>query len=314
MGELFDTILIEPFINVLMMLSHLFDNSLGAAIIAVTIIVNLIILPLTIRQTRSMKKMQTLQPKMQELQKKYSKDKQKQQQEIMKLYKEEGVNPIGCALPLIIQMPIIIALYQGIIQTLPTTPNRLIGLSKHIYDWGFVQEGVPPESNFLGLDLSQPNFFMVILIMASMWISQKMSTTPSADPKQQQMQQMMQWMMPLFLGFIFLSFPSGLALYIVVMTIFRMVVQRFITGNWGGIEETFRRLIPGSFPKLAPAGNAPSDTVETGSPVEDSTIEAPSEHKNEKETRPATKKSNVAMKKSRGRRYGSSGSKRKNRR
>lgn len=307
MGELFDTILIEPFINVLMLLSHLFGNSLGMAIIAITIIVNLIILPLTIHQTRSMKKMQMLQPKMQEIQKKHSKDKQKQQQEIMKLYKEEGVNPIGCALPLIIQMPIIIALYQGIIQALPTTPDRLIGLSKHIYDWGFVQEAVPPESIFLGLDLSQPNFFMVILIMASMWISQKMSTTASTDPKQQQMQQMMQWMMPLFLGFIFLSFPSGLALYIVVMNIFRMVVQRFITGNWGGVEDTFKRFIPGRFqPAQAAQAAAPTTEPEkTWTPPEDKTV---------KEIESSAKKSNEAIQKSRGRKYGSSRNRRKKRR
>jgi len=307
LGELFDTILIEPFVNVLMMLSHLFDNSLGMAIIAITIIVNLIILPLTVKQTRSMKKMQTLQPKMQEIQKKYSKDKQKQQQEIMKLYKEEGVNPIGCAMPLIIQMPIIIALYQGIIQSLPTTPNHLIGLSKHIYNWAFVQEGVPPESIFFGLDLSQPNFFMVILIMASMWISQKMSTTPSADPKQQQMQQMMQWMMPLFLGFIFLSFPSGLALYIVVMTVFRMVVQRFITGNWGGVENIFRRFMPGSSPAVVTAGNAPSKVAGPEITVEDS------ESKPGKQADSEADKPNIASKKSRGRKYGSSRSKRQNR-
>ncbi len=300
MGELFDAILIDPFINVLMMLSHLFDNSLGLAIIGITIIVNLIILPLTIQQTRSMKKMQTLQPKMQEIQKKYSKDRQKQQQEIMKLYKEERINPIGCAMPLIIQMPIIIALYQGIIQTLPTTPNHLIGLSKHIYNWGFVQEGVPPESIFLGLDLSQPNFFMVILIMISMWISQKMSTNPSPDPKQQQMQQMMQWMMPLFLGFIFLSFPSGLALYIVVMTVFRMVVQRFIAGNWGGVEDIFRRFIPRSSPAAATAGSAPSGNRKTGIAKEDPQIKTSPENKPEKEADSGAHKNSITKKKSKG--------------
>ncbi len=307
MGELFDTILIDPFINILVMLSHVFGNSLGVAIIAVTIIVNIIILPLTIKQTRSMKKMQALQPKMQEIQKKYGKDKQKQQQEIMKLYKEEGVNPIGCAMPLIVQMPIIIALYQGIIQTLPTSPDRLIGLSKHIYDWSYLHEGIPPENAFLGLDLSQPNFFMVILIMASMWISQKMSTSPSTDPKQQQMQQMMQWMMPLFLGFIFLSFPCGLALYIIVMTVFRMIVQRFITGNWGGVETIFQRLIPGrSGASQALQPFTPKiDTTQGSTPPEVNTTE---------EVESSNQKSKTDLHKNRGRKYGSARNKRKKRR
>lgn len=313
MGELFDTILIDPFINVLAMLSHLFGDSLGVAIIAVTIIVNLIILPLTIKQTRSMKKMQGLQPKMQEIQKKYGKDKQKQQQEIMKLYREEGVNPIGCAMPLIIQMPIIIALYQGIIQTLPTTPDRMIGLSKHIYNWSYLQEGIPPESVFLGLDLSRPNFFMVILIMVSMWISQKMSTTPSTDPKQQQMQQMMQWMMPLFLGFIFLSFPSGLALYIVVMTVFRMVVQRFITGNWGGIENVFQRLNPRT--AMAKVGLGTNATEIEQKPSSPEPVATDNVSKKQQDTEiPTTSKDSTATNRNRGRRYGSSRNKRKKRR
>ncbi len=244
MGEFFELVLIDPVINFLISFSNLFGGSFGLAIIAVTLIVNIILLPLTIKQTKSMKKMQTLQPKMQELQKKYAKDKQKLQQETLKLYKEEGINPIGCALPLFLQMPIWIALYQAIIQALPTTPDRLVGLSRHLYDVPLVKEGIPPNSVFLGIDLANPSFLLVILVMASMWLSQKMSTSPSTDPKQQQMQQMMQWMMPLMFGFIFISFPSGLAMYIVVMNIFRMMVQRFVVGNWGGVENLFKRKAP----------------------------------------------------------------------
>ncbi|PIU57699.1 MAG: protein translocase component YidC, partial [Chloroflexi bacterium CG07_land_8_20_14_0_80_51_10] len=105
-------------INGLLIMSKAFGGSFGLAVIALTIILNLIILPLTLRQLRSTTSMQALQPKLQELQKKYAKDKQKLQQETMKLYKESGFNPMGCAFPMLIQFPIWIALYQSVMQTL----------------------------------------------------------------------------------------------------------------------------------------------------------------------------------------------------
>ena len=222
-------------INSLLVISKAFGGNFGLAIIILTIIINLVILPLSLRQIRSMKAMQAMQPKLQEIQKKYAKDKQKLQQELMNLYKESGVNPLGCAFPLLIQMPIWIALYQSIMQTLPTSPERLLGLSQHLYSWSPVQGAVPPSSTFLGLNLAYPNFLLTILIMVTMWLSQKMITVPSTDPKQQQMQSMMQWMMPLVFGMIFFMFPSGLALYVVVGNIFRMAVQRFAMGDWGGL-------------------------------------------------------------------------------
>lgn len=232
MIELWNTVLLEPMMNFLLVLSKVFGGSFGLAVVALTILVNLLILPLTLRQTRSAKAMQSLQPKMREIQKKYAKDKQKLQSETMKLYKESGINPLGCAVPLLIQMPIWIAVYQSVIQTLATTPERIVGLSDHLYSWSIVHEAVPPKSNFLWMDLAYPNFLIVILIMATMWLTQKMSTTPSTDPQQQQMQTMMQWGMPLMFGFIFLNFPSGLALYIVTANIFRMIVQITVNGAW----------------------------------------------------------------------------------
>jgi len=307
LGELFDTILTGPVINGLMMLSNIFGDSCGLAIIMVTLIVNIVILPLTIRQTRSMKAMQAIQPKLQEIQKKYAKDKQKLQQEMMKLYKEEGINPIGCAVPLLVQMPIIIGLYQGIMQALPTTPERLIGLSKHVYDFPLVQDAVPPDSHFLGLDLSQPNFIMVLVIMASMWLSQKMSTaTKSTDPKQQQMQQMMQWMMPLFLGFIFLSLPSGLGLYIVVMSIFRMIVQYFIVGSMGGLEPLRQRVA-----RVLASGRVLPGRSGNGDASDDA-VWAPSEDLTSADNKPAPPQGGAVTEKGSG--DGRTRGKRKNRR
>ncbi len=286
MIELWNTILLEPIINGLMILSHVFWDNFGLAIIFLTIIVNFIILPLTLKQTRSTVAMQQIQPKMQELQKKYGKDKQKLQQETMKLYKEAGMNPMGCLFPMLIQFPIWIALYQAVIQALSKTPEALLGLSQHLYSWSFIQEAIPPENHFLWMDLGSANFPLAILVMATMWISQKMTTSSSSsatDPKQQQMQSTMQWLMPIMIGFIFIYLPSGLALYIVVMNIFRMIVQYFVMGDWGGLASFL--------PSRATAGNASQASRETGTQKQDSkVIEGSLQDKPTKETKSKKKK------------------------
>jgi YidC/Oxa1 family membrane protein insertase len=179
--------------------------------------------------------MQAIQPKMKELQKKYAKDQQKLNQEVMKLYKEEGVNPLGCAFPMLVQFPIWIALYQSVLQALAYTPENLVGLSKQLYSWGVIQGMVPLNHHFLWLDLTSGDFYMAIIVAASMWVLQKMSTPPSLDPQQQSMNRMMLWMMPLLFGFFALSLPSGLSLYWVTSNIISIVIQYRVTG-WGELR------------------------------------------------------------------------------
>lgn len=245
MIEFWNVVFLQPTINGLLILSRVFG--FGLAIIVFTIIINLAALPLTSRQIRSMTAMQSIQPKIQELKKKYGKDKQKLQQETMKLFKERGVNPLGCffpmLMPILIQMPVWIALLQALNYALATTPERLLALSQRLYPWAAVQQAVPAESSFLWMNLSQPDIPVIILLVASMWLTQKMTTMPSTDPKQQQMNKMMQWMMPLMLGFFFWGFPSGLALNIVGTNIFRMGVQYFVMGGWGGLENPIPAIV-----------------------------------------------------------------------
>jgi len=283
--ELWNEALLEPILNGLVWLSNIFGGNFGLAIIIITLLINLILLPLTWKTTRSMKnmqvKMQVVQPKMQEIQKKYAKDKQRQQQEIFKLYKEQGISPMGCVTPMLllfIQMPFWIAIYQSIINALPTTPEHLFGLSLHLYSTPSIQEGIPPNSHFMGMDLSQPNFLFVMLVMLTMWLSQRMSSVPSADPKQRQQQQMMEIMFPLVFGFIFIGFPSGLPLYIVVSNVFRMVVQRLVMGNWGNLPSLMfwqkkpaaaaaQATAAGTTPSMEspkPSKNVASDTTKKG--------------------------------------------------
>lgn len=233
MDQLWNTIILEPVLNSLIALSGLLFSNFGLAIIILTIIVRLVLLPLTIRQTRSTKAMQSLQPKLQELQKKYAKNQQKLQQEMIKLYREAGVSPLGCLWPMLIQLPIWIALYQSIMQALAATPENLLSLSQHLYPWAAVSQAVPLNEHFLWLRMSRPDLFIAILVGVTMWVQQKMVTPPAMDPRQQSMNSMMTLMMPLMFSLFALSFPSGLALYWTISNIIGIIIQYFITGGWG---------------------------------------------------------------------------------
>ncbi len=123
---LFDIVLLQPMLNFLVLLSGYLFNSFGLAIVVLTIIVRLLTMPLTMKQLHSTRAMQSIQPKMKELQKKYAKDKQKLSQETMKLYKEEGVNPIGCAFPMLVQFPIWIGLYRRLFKGWELLPKTLL--------------------------------------------------------------------------------------------------------------------------------------------------------------------------------------------
>ena len=233
--NIWDLIIQQPLINILIVMSHYLGGSFGAAIIILTIVINLALLPMTMSQIRSSKKMQDLQPKLSELQKKYAKDKQKLASEQMKLYKESGIKPAGCALTMVIQMPVWIALYQSIMLALAAAPEGLLNLSKYLYSWDVIYSSLPLSRDFLYLDLAQPNMIFAFLVGATMWIQQKMSTTISPDPRQAQQSQMMLWMMPMLFAFMALSFPSGLSLYWVASSIFRIVLQYRVSG-WGGLR------------------------------------------------------------------------------
>ncbi len=236
--ELWYLIILEPILNVLVALSHILFGQFGLAIIALTVIVRLVSWPLTKRQLSSTKALQDMQPKMQELQKKYGKNKQKLQQEMMKLYKEAGVNPLGCLWPMLIQFPIWIALYQSIMRALATTPENLLALHGHLYSWEVVRQAIPLSSQFLWLNLGEPDpyFILAIIVGGTMWVQQKMTQAPSADPRQQSTTRMMTTMMPLMFGMLTLMFPSGLALFWAASNVIGIATQYFFTGGWGYLK------------------------------------------------------------------------------
>lgn len=221
-------------INTLIVMSHYLAGNFGLAIIALTVIINLLMLQLTLKQIRSTKAMQGLQPRLAELQQKYGKDKQKMAHEQMRLYKESGVKPAGCAITMVIQFPVWIALYRSIMLSLAAAPEGLLNLSKYLYAWPVLYAALPLSQDFMGMNLADPNFILAILVGATMWLQQKMSMTTPTDPKQRSQSQMMLWMMPLLFAFLALSFPSGLSLYWASTSIVRIVIQYRVTG-WGGI-------------------------------------------------------------------------------
>ncbi len=230
-------------INGLVMLyAYLFLN-FGIAIIAFTLLVRLALVPLTVKQSRQIKAMGALQPKMKEIQDRYKGDRQRASQETMKLYREQGVNPLGCLGPMFIQFPIWIGLYQAILQTVPSNPESLVGLSRHLYEWLPQVHGVIPiDSDFLWMDLALPDptpFVMPVLVGVSMWVMQKMTTMPTADERQASTNRMMLWMMPAMFGFFTLNFPSGLALYWVVSNVVGVAIQGFVTG-WDPLINLFK--------------------------------------------------------------------------
>ncbi|MGB8707268.1 MAG: YidC/Oxa1 family membrane protein insertase [Dehalococcoidia bacterium] len=283
MAAIWNTIILEPVLNSLIALTNVLGGNFGWAIIVLTVVVRLALFPLTVRQTQSTKGMQTLQPKIQELQKKYAKNQQKLQQEMMKLYKEAGINPLGCLWPMLIQLPIWIALYQSIMQALAATPENLLRLSQHLYSWAAIGHAIPLNDQFLWLHLSRPdpNLILAILVGGSMWVQQKMVTPPATDPRQRSMTNLTTTMMPLMFGLFTLSFPSGLALYWVVSNVIGIMIQYFVSGGWGYLR-TPSAPKPAPAQKVLPAQKAPvvqpSKTLQKAS-EESKTIKKASEEK-----------------------------------
>ena len=135
LGLVWNEALIRPMTNGLVLLYLLLFNNFGVSILVFTVLVRLVTLPLTVRQTRQARAMAQLQPKIQELQKRYANDRQRISKETFALYKQQGVNPLGCLGPLVIQMPIWIALYWSLIRALPASPESIVSLSGVLYSW-----------------------------------------------------------------------------------------------------------------------------------------------------------------------------------
>ena len=228
---IWNDLLLQPMTNALIVLSNVLFGSYGLAIIAFTIFIRLVTYPLTLRQLRATRSMQEMQPQMKEIQKKY-KDPRRRQEEMMKLYREVGFNPLGCAVPLLVQIPIWIALFNVIRSTLGATPEALFGLSGRLYDWHYIASAIPLDRHFLFVNLAAPSLPLVVLVVASTFVQQKLIMTRpvTGDPRQASMSRTMLWMMPLLFGWFTLTVPGGLGLYWFTTNMFGVVAAYLYNG------------------------------------------------------------------------------------
>jgi len=225
---MWDMLIINPMINILLFIYSLIPN-FGIAIILFTLLIRLITHPLTVQQLKSTQKMQALQksPEYLKIQKDNKDDKQKLQQEQMRYYQEKGINPLGGCLPTLIQFPVIIGLYQAIIKVLATAPLQMAELSRHVYNFKFIDVAnlIPVNQKFLWMDLGQPERLYIlgigipvlaVLVVVTTYVQSKLMTPPGQPGEQgAQMGQMMNLYMPFFMGYLALTFAAGLSVYFI---------------------------------------------------------------------------------------------------
>jgi YidC/Oxa1 family membrane protein insertase len=195
---MWNSFILSPMVNVLIWIYDFIFNNFGLAIIIFTFLVRLITYPLTAQQLKGQHKMQELQgsKKWQEIQKKYKDDKEKLAQEQMKIYKELGINPLGSCLPLVIQFPIMIGLYQSITLAMASAPIQLLNLSRDLYPFIPAAQLIPLNSNFLWMNLGLPETaspdawvifgfavpIMTIVVVATTWLQSRLMTPPPSNP------------------------------------------------------------------------------------------------------------------------------------
>jgi len=232
--KLFRTIITKPFLNFLILVASLTPgHNLGIAIIVLTLLVKLLLFFPTQHSMESQKKMQLLQPKLEELKKKFPGDARKQQEETMKLWKEHKINPFSSCLPLLIQFPVLIGLFYVIRDgtNLELSRHLVYPVYQHL-SWSF-------DPHFLWMNLLQPErIVMPITLAVLQFIQMKMafaiqkrkSTNPSPKPGSNMQQTVMLYGLPLMIGVFALQFPAAVSLYWGVSTLFaigqQMIVNR----------------------------------------------------------------------------------------
>ena len=194
---------IRQFLAFLLNTTDKYVGNFGISIIIVTILIKILLLPLTLKQDKSMKEMKKLQPELEKIKEKYANDKQMLNIKTMELYKEHKVNPLGGCLPLLLQLPILFALF------------------------GVLRNGIiPKDSSFLWLKLSVPDPFYVLPVLngAVSFFQQKLMGSADSNP---QMKNMM-YIFPIMMIMFSLKMPSGLQLYWLTSSILAVVQQYFI--------------------------------------------------------------------------------------
>jgi YidC/Oxa1 family membrane protein insertase len=268
-GSTFHTLLIVPIINLLVILYHGINFihipfPLGFSIIVLTIIIRLILYPLTSSQIKASKKMMELNPLLSKLKEKHKNDAKTLQTETMKLYKEHGVNPAAGCLPILVQLPVIWGLYSVLQLIVKTGPGTLKQINDTLYV-SSLRLAQLWDSSFFGLSLGQNPQHFFNLSQANSWpillvpiltgvfqlVQSKMMLTAvplatdkkiaeakndkSKDDFSSAMQTQMTYLMPVMIGFFSFTFPIGLSLYWNTFTIFG-IIQQYKVSGLGGLK------------------------------------------------------------------------------
>ena len=215
---------------VLMTLADLPGVGGGLAIILMTLLVKTILLPLSIKQTASMKSMWSLQPEIAAIKQRYKDDRQKISQETMQLYKERGINPMAGCLPMLPTIFVFTALYGALWNLAQSTAGECIGSCRPEFQEGFLWVPAlnhPDVVNLFGLPLPG---ILPIMMAVSQFFSSKMMVLPTADPQQAMMNRMTTVLMPAMMLFWGVTFPAGLVLYWFVSNLYEMVRLYFTMG------------------------------------------------------------------------------------
>ena len=191
--------------------------SYGLAIILLTVAIKLLMYPLTVKQVKSMKAVQEMQPKVKALQEKYKDNKERLQTEIASLYKENKVNPLSGCLPLIVQMPILMWIFFAIKEYTYQGPTGFLWIAN-------LQQGTSLT------DPSDPYFIIPLLCALTTYVQQKQTTTEMT-----QQNKMMLIFMPVFIGYITITFPAGLGIYWVVSNLVQIAQQWFMYRNTAAV-------------------------------------------------------------------------------
>lgn len=297
---MWDTLIVQPFTNVLLMITMLVKN-FGVAIILFTILIKLVTYPLTARQLKSSQAMQDMQksPRFMKMQEKYKDNQEKLLEEQRKLYKEHGVSPFGSCLPMLIQFPIIIGLYQSIMRAMASTPLELVKLERMVYPFLDSTKILPIQNRFLWMDLGQPERLMIagigipvltILVILSTVVQTRVMqpATEGGNDQAAAMTNSMSMTMPILMGVMAYQFSAGLALYFVVSNLTTI-------GQYAAMGKTdWSRIFP--WVKSKPKVSKPSIVIpdlpeeEDDEPVIVEKVKKPSARSAAKRQRPKMKK------------------------
>lgn len=236
---MFDTIIFEPLLNTLLFLHrYLPGQDMGLAIIALTLLIKLVLYVPSLSSIRASRQLQTLQPRMRELQEKYKNDRETLAREQMKLYKDSKVNPLSSCLPILIQLPILFGLYQVFISGVTVNDQGLLATDRLEHLYASLRDfyaSTPLNTMFLNFVDMAKNHNVIIALLAG--ASQFWQTRMLAAPKEPNvpgakdeamasaMTKQMQYIFPLVTLYISYTLPAGLGLYWLVSTAFTIVQQ-----------------------------------------------------------------------------------------